>query len=65
MPSYVRLSVGDPAPWFTQRAITNPKYVFDTAAGRYIVMCFFGSAGDAHAAAALKAVRARSNLFDE
>ena len=41
---FVRLEVGDPAPWFHQRSPTNPNYAFDTAAGRYIVLCFFGSA---------------------
>jgi peroxiredoxin len=42
--SYVRLAPGDPAPWFHQRSTSNPNYAFDTAAGRYIVLCFFGSA---------------------
>jgi hypothetical protein len=44
--SYVRLAPGDPAPWFNQRSTSNPSYAFDTAAGRYIVLCFFASAGD-------------------
>lgn len=39
------LSPGDPAPWFTARSTVNPKFHFDTAAGRYLVLCFFGSAG--------------------
>jgi peroxiredoxin/predicted 2-oxoglutarate/Fe(II)-dependent dioxygenase YbiX len=38
------LSVGEPAPWFTARSINNPRFHFDTIAGRYVVLCFFGSA---------------------
>jgi peroxiredoxin len=38
------LAPGEPAPWFTVRASVNPKYQFDTVAGRYVVLCFFGSA---------------------
>lgn len=32
--SYANL-LGDTAPWFSQRSANNPRYVFDTAAGRY------------------------------
>jgi peroxiredoxin/predicted 2-oxoglutarate/Fe(II)-dependent dioxygenase YbiX len=38
------LNPGDPAPWFEAASSVNPKFVFDTAAGRYIVLTFFGSA---------------------
>jgi peroxiredoxin len=38
------LTPGEPAPWFTARASVNPKYQFDTVAGRYVILCFFGSA---------------------
>ena len=40
------LTVGEPAPWFTARCTANPAYKFDTVAGRYVVLCFFGSAGN-------------------
>jgi peroxiredoxin/predicted 2-oxoglutarate/Fe(II)-dependent dioxygenase YbiX len=40
------LGPGEPAPWFTARSPVNPRFVFDTAAGRYVVLCFFGSAAD-------------------
>lgn len=63
--AYVQLAPGDPAPWFQQRSGANPRYVFDTAAGRWIVLCFFGSAGDAAGRAALDAVRANRALFDD
>lgn len=62
---YAVLTPGDPAPWFRQRAYGNPNYVFDTAAGRYIVLCFFASAADPHSAAALAAVRKRGKFFDD
>jgi peroxiredoxin len=62
---YVNLTPGDPAPWFHQRSTSNPHYVFDTAAGRYIVLCFLGSSGDAQARAALDAVHANRSQFDD
>jgi peroxiredoxin len=65
MPSYARLAPGDPAPWFTQRSFANPRYAFDTAGGRYIVLCFFASAGDDHSKAAIAAVRSRPDIFDD
>src|SRR5258708_4725501 len=39
---------GDPAPRFHARTTFNQKLSFDLLAGRYIVLCFFGSA--AHSA---------------
>ena len=56
---------GDPAPSFFQRTPSNPRYAFDTAAGRYLVLCFLGSAQDAQAAAAVKAVLGRPDLFND
>jgi peroxiredoxin/predicted 2-oxoglutarate/Fe(II)-dependent dioxygenase YbiX len=38
-----RLLVGDPAPWFHCASNVNPNFDFSTAAGRYIVLTFFGS----------------------
>jgi len=35
---------GDPVPWFVARSAANPQFKFDTVAGRYIVLSFFGSA---------------------
>ncbi len=65
MPTYVKLMPGDPAPWFVQRSHANPRFVFNSVAGRYVVLCFFGSASDTHSKAALKAVRSRPALFDD
>ncbi|HUB84488.1 MAG TPA: hypothetical protein VL971_02260, partial [Rhizomicrobium sp.] len=54
--SYIALQPGEPAPWFRQRSNDNPYYTFDTAAGRYLVLCFLASSQDPLAAAALKSV---------
>ena len=64
-PHFRRLEVGEPAPWFAQRSESNPRYVFDTAAGRYIVLCFFGSAAAEPGRAALAFVQAHRSLFDD
>lgn len=37
------LKVGEPAPWFTAVCTNNPKFHFETSAGRYVVLCFFES----------------------
>jgi predicted 2-oxoglutarate/Fe(II)-dependent dioxygenase YbiX/peroxiredoxin len=59
------LTPGDPAPSFIQRSVANPRYAFDSAAGRYLVLCFFGSAADGHAQAALKAAHGRPDIFND
>jgi len=59
------IAPGDTAPGFRQRTSANASYVFDTAAGRYLLLCFLGSGGDGHAQAAVRAVRARPDLFDD
>jgi hypothetical protein len=48
MPRYVNLTAGDPGPWFVQHSSANPTFAFDMAAGRYVVLCFYGSAAEAH-----------------
>jgi predicted 2-oxoglutarate/Fe(II)-dependent dioxygenase YbiX len=63
MPSRL-LSPGEPAPWFTCRSPVNPRFAFDTVAGRYVVLCFFGSAGDAAGARLAAAAAARGDVFD-
>lgn len=40
------IDVGDPAPWFTARCTSRENFSFNSVAGRYIVLCFFGSAAD-------------------
>jgi peroxiredoxin len=38
--------LGEPAPWFDVCSPVNPRFSFDTLAGRRVLLCFFGSAGD-------------------
>jgi peroxiredoxin/predicted 2-oxoglutarate/Fe(II)-dependent dioxygenase YbiX len=59
------LGPGDPAPWFRQRSTSNANYAFDTVAGRYVVLCFFGSAAQPEAIAAHREVMARRRCFDD
>ncbi len=37
------LQPGDSAPWFKARTQANPEYGFTTVAGRYVVLCVYGS----------------------
>ncbi|NUB44397.1 2OG-Fe(II) oxygenase [Fertoebacter nigrum] len=65
MSEIVRLSPGDPAPYFTQRSSVNPRYALDTAAGRYLVLCFYHSAAHPAAQRALAAAHARPDIFND
>ena len=56
---------GDPAPWFTAPTRANPRFVFSSVAGRYVVLMFVPSHGDEGAQAATAAVRAQRKLFDD
>jgi predicted 2-oxoglutarate/Fe(II)-dependent dioxygenase YbiX/peroxiredoxin len=64
-PSYAHLEPGDPAPWFHQRSTAASDHAFDMSAGRYIVLCFFGSMRNALGAAAIKRVIENRNYFDD
>ncbi|MBF2080432.1 MAG: redoxin domain-containing protein [Synechococcales cyanobacterium T60_A2020_003] len=57
------LEVGDPAPWFTLPSDSNPNYHFDTVAGHYVVMFFFGSSQHPASQAALNQFLAHSEFF--
>ena len=65
MTQFINLLPGDPAPTFHQRSLKNPRFAFDTAAGRYLVLCFFGSLSGDHAREAVAAASAWPNLFDD
>jgi hypothetical protein len=41
-----RPRLGGPAPWFECHSPGNPRFHFDTVAGRYVVLCFFGVSVD-------------------
>jgi predicted 2-oxoglutarate/Fe(II)-dependent dioxygenase YbiX/peroxiredoxin len=62
---YADLQPGDTAPTFRQRSLSNPRYTFDVAAGRYLVLCFFASAADEMGREALRAATARPDLFND
>lgn len=57
------LLFGDPAPTFVAAGITNPRYVFDTAAGRYLLLAFV-PAGPAVARAVANIERQRPAFND-
>jgi predicted 2-oxoglutarate/Fe(II)-dependent dioxygenase YbiX/peroxiredoxin len=65
MNNFRQLEPGDVGPGFAQRSTSNPRYVLGTAAGRYLVLCFFHSAAQPIAAKALDAALARTDLFND
>lgn len=65
MATFVNLTPGDPAPWFTQNSSLGPGYRFHLSAGRYVVLCFFGSAADKQGSAAVAAALNHSSFFDD
>ena len=62
---YRLLRRGDPAPWFRQRSASNPAFAFDTIAGRWVVLCFFVTAGDRTGKEALRLIDEQRDLFDD
>ena len=60
------LGWGDYAPYFKAPALSgSPNYAFDTAAGRHILMLFYGTLAHEPARGALAAVAAHRPLFDD
>lgn len=55
---------GDPVPNFYAASSGNPRFCFDSVAGRYIVLCFFGSAAS-DAARGLRYLASRTDFFDD
>lgn len=62
---YAALFPGDHIPWPTVRASNNPEFKISALGGLYTVLCFFITASDPAASAALAAVAARQSLFDD
>lgn len=58
-------SFGEPAPYFECRSPVNPKFHFDTIAGRYIVLCFFGSSIEPYARGVLNGFLSHRERFDD
>lgn len=59
------LTPGDPAPWFTAKSSVSPKFHFDTVAGRYIILCFFGSAAHPVSKRVLDDIYQNRHIFDD
>lgn len=64
-PRHTPLTAGEPAPWFHCRTGRRARFAFDTVAGRHIVLCFFGSAGEPRAARYLEGIGAMRGRFDD
>ena len=57
---------GQAAPWFHAAALDgNPRYAFDTAAGRWIVLLMMGSGGHDASQEALRVLHENRDLFDD
>ncbi len=61
----MRLTPGEPAPWFTAPTPSNPEFVFDTAAGRYVLLALLPALDKQAGGAALQALAAHRSLFDD
>lgn len=55
----------EPAPDFTAKELGNDSYHFSTVAGRYIVLCFFGSKGNPTTATMLDKILERRDYFND
>jgi predicted 2-oxoglutarate/Fe(II)-dependent dioxygenase YbiX/peroxiredoxin len=64
-PSPRLLEKGDPFPWLRQRTSTLPRFAVDSLAGRYIVLCFFGSLADPIGRSAMGVALRHRDLFDD
>lgn len=60
----MKLTLGEPAPWFTAPTPSNPEFAFDTVAGRYVLL-LFPPADPAGRATALRALAARQAMLDD
>ena len=63
--AFAQLLPGDLASWFWRRSTSSPLYTFNSAAERYIVRYFFGSADDALDQVAVNAALANRSHFDD
>jgi hypothetical protein len=66
-PPHERFLAGDPVPMFHTATDSNPRYAFESVAGRYILLAFLGSTSNPASAAAWEAMRQAwdSGLFDD
>jgi predicted 2-oxoglutarate/Fe(II)-dependent dioxygenase YbiX/peroxiredoxin len=59
------LTVGEPAPWFHLPTGSKPRYSFDTVAGRYALLVFFGSTAEPQAREVLQRFARLRAMFDD
>ena len=59
------LTIGDPAPWFDARSPKRVDFHFSQAAGRYVVLSFFGSAEREEVRTMLDTLRAQEGIFND
>jgi peroxiredoxin len=62
---YRSFNIGESVPWFHAKSNTNPRFAFDSMAGRYVVMTFFGAAGDPQTQEFFAALSAIQYLLDD
>jgi peroxiredoxin len=60
-----RLLPGDPLPHFVQRTQTQRQFPIAGMAGRYLVLCFYGSAAEPAGHGAIEAMRRHRGRFDD
>lgn len=56
---------GEPAPWFHAPTPENPRFSFNTLAGRRVVLCFFGAMTEAEVESLLRELLALLARFDD
>ncbi|MBI1309757.1 redoxin domain-containing protein [bacterium] len=59
------LNVGQPVPWFYGPTEGNPKFCFDSVAGRYVVLTLLGSAGRNDSRLLLQSLARHRQYFDD
>jgi peroxiredoxin len=59
------LEIGEPAPWFKVPCGSKPDFNFNSVAGRYVALCFFGSVGGQLTQQVLSEFAARRQVFDD
>jgi predicted 2-oxoglutarate/Fe(II)-dependent dioxygenase YbiX/peroxiredoxin len=59
------ITLGDPVPWFTAPLIAGGSFILHVHAGRWIVLCFFGSPANPRVNEELAELLHEASLFDE
>jgi predicted 2-oxoglutarate/Fe(II)-dependent dioxygenase YbiX/peroxiredoxin len=61
----MRLSCGDPIPWFSARTHSTDDFQFSAAGGRYVILSFLGSATRPDAQRVIADIEANRRDFDD